>query len=276
VLVRQEDPLRDRLRREPLSKVTSLLALNLVVLPGPFAIPEDAFAAAATVLDAGAADAGDPPLEVIGDFQIPPLDGGPSRDFQTLHFDFGLPLDPVRPADVARYTALHIPLEAPASGAITRFVPLAPLLGQIGWAERGELLARFSAYGRSHGAWDDDLGYSEGSLARVVEAAGGAAARLPSVKADPDFLCGNEFIDLTAELRFLEGHGLSVEAVQRDVTIEPGEALIFDNLAFAHGREGRRNPGELRQRVFGHRSLGVEHQRALRERFLDAFHSSTR
>ncbi len=94
---------------------------------------------------------------------------------------------------------------------------------------------------------------------------------MPSVKADPDFLCGNEFADLAGELRFLEGHGLAVERVQLDVTIEPGQALIFDNLACAHGRQGRRRPGELRQRVFGHRALSVESQCALRERALAAF-----
>jgi hypothetical protein len=48
------------------------------------------------------------PLTVIGDFIIPPSDGSVSRDFQTLHFDFGLPLDPRIAQDVARYTALCI------------------------------------------------------------------------------------------------------------------------------------------------------------------------
>ncbi len=46
---------------------------------------------------------------MIGDFVVPPLDGGETRDFQTLHFDFGLPLDPKVDQDVARYTALYVP-----------------------------------------------------------------------------------------------------------------------------------------------------------------------
>ncbi|MEO6857508.1 MAG: hypothetical protein ABI323_02835 [Solirubrobacteraceae bacterium] len=86
-------------------------------------------------------DPGFSPLEVIGEFVIPPVPGPASRDFQTLHFDFGLPLNPVVANDVARYTALHIPLGAAASQAITRLVPLRPLLEQARWPEEGALLA---------------------------------------------------------------------------------------------------------------------------------------
>jgi hypothetical protein len=45
-------------------------------------------------------------------------------------------------------------------------------------------------YGDSHGAWDNSAGYVEGSLARIVEAALGWTPALPSVKEDPEFLCG--------------------------------------------------------------------------------------
>ncbi len=123
----------------------ALAGSHFVVLPGPFADVEDAFAAAAAVLEAHPTEDRDPPLEVIGDFQIPPLGSGPSRDFQTLHFDFGLPLVPVVAADVARYTALHIPIDMPAGEALTRLVPLAPLLAEVDWAGREELLSRFCA-----------------------------------------------------------------------------------------------------------------------------------
>ncbi len=51
---------------------------------------------------------------------------------------------------------------------------------------------------------------------------------------------------------------------------EPGELLLFDNLAVAHGRRGTRQPGELRQRVFG-RHLQPAAQRELRDHVLAAF-----
>lgn len=70
-------------------------------------------------------------------------------------------------------------------------MPLVALLSQRSWPPLGELVDRLTSYGRTHGSWDDDRGYVEGSLARIVE--GVAAWRspfLPSVKIDPSFLCG--------------------------------------------------------------------------------------
>jgi hypothetical protein len=226
----------------------------------------EAFGVARELIDA----AGDRPLSVVGDFVLPPSDGPPSRDFQTLHFDFGVPLEPKVPRDVGCFTALHIPSDAGTVSAVTRIVPLAALLSQRAWPLASELLERVVEYGRTHGAWDDANGYDEGSLARVVEAAAGSA-HLPSVKTEPGFLCGMEFDSLRAEHRFFERHGLQVDDVEREVTLSPGDLLVFDNLAVAHGRRGIRRPGELRQWVFGERSVASDRQRQVRDAFLAAF-----
>lgn len=211
------------------------------------------------------------PLEIIGDFLIPPIDGPPSRDFQTLHFDFGLPLVPAARSDVARYTALHVAHDSPPSEARTRLVPLDRLLGWRAWPQHEELLRRFAAYGESHGAWPGADGYVEGSLARIVEAATSDAPVLASVKDDPDFLCGNEFTTLAAELDFFAAHELPVRDVQMELTLQPGALMIFDNLVLAHGRRGVRRPGELHQRVFGHRAAPPSRQCEMRDRVLAAF-----
>ena len=50
----------------------------------------------------------------------------------------------------------------------------------------------------------------------------------------------------------------------------PVSCCCFDNLAVAHGRRGTRQPGELRQRVFGHH-LKPTVQRELRDHVLAAF-----
>jgi hypothetical protein len=194
-------------------------------------------------------------LAVIGEFVLPPAGGPPTREFQTLHFDFGLPLDPKVEQDVARYTALHIPTGVECVSAVTRLVPLAALLGQRTWPPVSEVLDGMIAYGRTHGAWDDADGYVEGSLARVVEGAAAGSPRLPSVKSDPAFLCGMEFDNLRAELAFFQQHDLRIQEVEIEVDLQPGELLVFDNLALAHGRRGTRQPGELHQRVYGHRRL---------------------
>jgi hypothetical protein len=248
----------------------ALQQLGFVWLREAFATPAEAFATAHGLIEECAASDGCTGLSVIGDFILPPPDGEATRDFQTLHFDFGLPLDPRRASDVARYTALTIARSAVGVAAVTRLVPLGPLLGQRRWPDRATLLANLTAYGESHGAWDDTDGYAEGSLARVVEAAAGVP-RLPSVKSTPGFLCGMEFDSLAAELSFFERLDLSVAAVQVEIGLSPGDLLVFDNLALAHGRRGRRMPGELHQRVYGHRGLPPTAQRAVRDGFLAVF-----
>ena len=243
------------------------------LMDGVYGTYEEAFAAAEEFVGSRLSVERTGPPSVIGDFIIPPLEGSASRDFQTLHFDFGLPLDPKVARDVARYTALYI---APGDGdvtAVTRLVPLAPLLSQREWPERPGLIARFVAYGRTHGARDDRTGYSEGSFARVIDAAGTSRPLLVSVKTEPEFLCGTEFDTLGAEDAFFRRHGLDVEEVEIDLVLRPGQLLVFDNLALAHGRRGRRRPGELHQRIFGHRQLSPAGQQGIRERVLSAFTS---
>lgn len=231
----------------------------------------EAFELARSVIEADYEDDCLGPLSIIGDFVLPPVAGPETRDFQTLHFDFGLPIDPKVAQDVARYTALYIPAATPEVSASTRLVPLHTLLQQRTWPTHSELLERLVAYGRTHGAWDDAQGYVEGSLARIIEAAAGASPDLPSVKLDHDFLCGLEFDSLRAEVAFFARHGLRIEDVAVDVALGPGELLVFNNFALAHGRRGTRAPGELCQRVFGHSGLAPAAQRELRSRLLSVF-----
>lgn len=233
----------------------------------PFVTREDAWDAAREIVDQASAES----LAVIGDFVIPPPHGPPSRDFQTLHIDFGLPLVPVAPTDVARFTALYLTPDAPSGEAVTRLVPIDALVAGRVWADRDELVRRFTSYGHSHGAWDDAAGYLEGSLARIIEAVLDQKPVLPSVKTDPEFLCGMEFTSLIAETEFFAERDLDLQSVQVEVNLHPGELLVFDNLALAHGRHGTRQPGELNQRIFGHPALGVEEQVRLRDRVLDMF-----
>jgi hypothetical protein len=244
-------------------------------LMGEFGTREEAFVAAESFVGPRIPSDRSEPLTVIGDFIVPPSNGPASRDFQTLHFDFGLPLDPRIAQDVARYTALYIAQETVDVAAVTRLVPLAPLLRQRDWPQRSELLARFVAYGQTHGARDEHRGYSEGSFARVIDAAAASPPLLVSVHTDPEFLCGTEFDTLHAELAFFQSYGLDVEGVENDVLLEPGQLLVFDNLALAHGRRGQRQPGELHQRMFGHQGLSPADQLVLRESVLDAFYPSS-
>jgi hypothetical protein len=238
---------------------------------GGFGTVEEAFSEARSLVDSFVAADVFAPVSVIGDFVIPPPDAPETRDFQTLHFDFGLPIDPKIRRDVALYTALHVSDGAPPTSALTRLVPIAGLLRQRAWPAREQLVSRLVSYGKTHGAWDDAEGYQEGSFARIIEAAAGNAPRLPSVKANPDFRCGMEFDSLEAEVAFLRGFGLRVDEIEVAVVLHPGDLLVFDNLRLAHGRSGKRQPGELRQRVLGYKHLSPAGQFELRDRVLGAF-----
>ena len=211
-----------------------------------------------------------PPLQVVGEFRIPES-SAQARDFQALHFDFGLPLQPRQPRDVAHYTVLYVSPGTGHTQAFTRLVNLTELLGQRSWPDGDTLVRRFAAYGESHGAWDPAEGYTEGILGRLIDAAHGDDPALPSVRATPGFLCGTEFAGCDEEARFLASHGLSLEAGETAIRIEPSQVLIFDNLQIAHGRRGRRATRELHQLVLGYPALGIAGQLQIRERILRAF-----
>lgn len=211
--------------------------------------------------------AGMPPLEVVGRFNIPPV-GAIRRDFQALHLDFGLPVDPVGDVDVARFTALHIAAGNGPTSARTRVVPLRPLLSRRAWADPDELLARLRLYGDAN-SQSDPQGYVEGIFARLVEAADGSPT-LPRHH-EEGLLCGMEFDTLAQEREHLARRGLDLDSAEERILLGPGDLLLLDNLAIAHGRVGTRRELELDQLCVDYSSLPAPSQAVLRDRVLSAF-----
>lgn len=206
-----------------------------------------------------------PELDVVGEFTVPPA-GALRRDFQTLHIDFGLPVVSCEALDVARFTALYVDSRHPATTAVTRVVSLRALLGQRGWPDSRRLLANLRRYGRTDRA---RASYVEGILARLVEAADDCST-LPST-AEASFLCGMEFASVAEERAHFTSHGLELDSVEHRIMLSPGELLLFDNLATAHGRVGTRRVEELQQLCVGYRGLDVTSQSTILNRVLDAF-----
>ena len=85
---------------------------GFVWIRSAFTTAAEAFARSQELIRECTAANGHEKVSVIGDFILPPPDGKATREFQTLHFDFGVPLRPVRRGDVAWYTALFLPRSA--------------------------------------------------------------------------------------------------------------------------------------------------------------------
>jgi hypothetical protein len=204
-----------------------------------------------------------PELEIVGEFTLPPP-GTVQRDFQALHIDFGVPRLAGPPVAVSRFTALYLDGRRAGSGSATRILPLRLLLSQRAWCDRAVLTERFCR------AADDDAPV-EGILARIIEAAD-QSRDLPDPNAD-GFLCGMEFSALEDERRYFASHDMDLAAVEEEIVLASGELLVFDNLANAHGRRGRREAGELHQLCIGFAALNLADQATLLDRFLTCFGS---
>jgi hypothetical protein len=227
------------------------------VLPGTFASPHEALALARAEADEvrlrSAAGTALPPLDVVAHYVMPTPEA-PGRPFQPLHMDFGIPLGKVEVVDVAAYTLLFLDPGVAPSGAATRIILLRDLGRQRRWPSAPELATRLLDR-------EDDADLAEGVLARIVEAAD-RTSTLPR-KSDPSFRCGLEFDSIDEETAFFSEHGLDLPAVEVRVALQPGQALLFDNLRCAHGRLGQRTVGELHQLCLGYPALPTAAQRAV-------------
>ena len=218
--------------------------------------------------------AGMPPLRVVGEFTVPARNTR-QRDFQALHLDFGIPLAPDRPVDVARFTALYIDPDRASTSAVTRIVSLPSLLGQRAWVAPERLLQRLARYrdANANDCAQTGAAYVEGIFARLVEAADGSQT-LPR-SGDRGFLCGMEFNSVEQERDHFAARGLNLDAAEQHVRLSPGQLLLLDNLATAHGRLGARRPLELHQLCVGFPNLDVSKQEVLLKRVLHAFEPPT-
>jgi hypothetical protein len=199
-------------------------------------------------------------VDEIGRFLLPPA-GVVQRDFQVLHVDFGIPRATSSSVPLARFTALYVDPSCVRPDAATRIVRLDSLLAQRTWPSSEILIDRLSNAANASAV--------EGILARLIEAVD-ASADL-TVKETPGFLCGMEFGSIEDERGFFAAHGLDLGESEQAVVLEPGQLLVVDNLAVAHGRTGRRGTGELHQLCVGNPSVDLAGQRDLLRSFVQLF-----
>jgi hypothetical protein len=249
-----------------LRRVTAeLLDVGWVYLDAALERTDLAWSLAQAIVDnatrSDASGAGMPALQIVGRFTLPPP-GAECRDFQALHLDFGLPIASNAPTDVVRFTALHIEAGHAPTTAGTRIVALGALLTQRRWDGPERLVDRLRRYARA------GFVEVEGILGRLIEVADGTPALPPP---GGDLLCGMEFESLAEERHHFAERGLDLDAAEHVVALRPGGLLVFDNLATAHGRLGRRQPLELQQLCLGYRKLDPRHQADLLARVMAQF-----
>lgn len=147
------------------------------------------------------------------------------------------------------------------------------LLNQRAWLEPELLVERLRRYGKANAGAGVEAraGYVEGIFARLVEAADDSPTL--RLSGDAGFLCGMEFESLAQGRDHFAGRGLDLDAVEQRVLLGPGQLLLLDNLATAHGRVGVRKPLELHQLCVGFRGLHLPEQSVLLRRVLEAFSS---
>ena len=95
--------------------------MGFTLIAGPFGGLDHAWREARRVVHGAAAP--EAPLTMIGEFVVAPAGGPQSRDFQTLHFDFGLPYGPSPIYGITRSARLSTSggIVMPMSRAVLRF-----------------------------------------------------------------------------------------------------------------------------------------------------------
>ena len=203
--VRPPRTLSTTIRHNPCmdAECAALRSIGSVTIDDGFRTADDAFAYATAIVEAVSREDLDGPLSIVGDFVLPPVDGPSTRDFQTLHFDFGLPLDPKVDQDIARYTALYVPAGRLDVSAVTRLVPLRELLEQRTWPAGVELLREArSGPTAARTAPGQCAGIRRGKPCPDRRGRRWSLAGSPERKDEGDFLCGLEFDSLRAEVAF--------------------------------------------------------------------------
>src|SRR5262249_10604377 len=105
--------------------------------------------------------------------------------------------------------------------------------------------------------------YRLASFARVLDAACGEHQLIQFIdhstaewfKSDYDIFNGDKKSGLASEYVFYKDCGISLEAVEEQICIQPGQLLIIDNMRAVHGRVGSRHPREIVQFLYGAKSV---------------------
>jgi hypothetical protein len=202
-----------------------------------------------------------------GDFQLAKADRTPVCDsivqanFQTLHFDYGLPVLSRPQQGFYGVVALYMPPETTGSFAETRIVQLRELKAETGLV-RKHAIERLCDYVCAHGdGWSQPSPTNTGRIAiflRVLEALRGENRFAALIDSDSAGFISEATQSANTDSAYLElerslfhEFGIDLGPVERRVRLRPGDMLLLDNVSIVHGRLGKRPARELWHMLFG-------------------------
>jgi hypothetical protein len=194
--------------------------------------------------------------------RIPVCDRVKIAQFQCLHFDYGLPVLPWGQQALYGVVALYKPPGSERSSAETRIVHLNALKKATHLLTQEEIGRRLREYVTTHGdGWRQPELANTGRISillRFLDAVFGRREFASLIESDSANFLSDAIPDsgagtagLEQERTLLQEFGIDLDAVEERVCLEPGDMLLFDNIATVHGRVGRRQPRELWQMLFG-------------------------
>ena len=202
-----------------------------------------------------------PRLELAKCDRLPCREPDIQETFQALHFDMGLPLAERSEQSGYLFTMLYFPADGEPGRAQTRIVETDQLLRQRRFHSERVRDERLRDYADRFGdGWTEPEPYVTGRLgcfARVVDGMleshellsfhdKGTWEWFKDGPASPD---GQR--EASAEIEWWRRHGFRIEEIEERLTLEPGNALLFDNVRCAHGRIGARRSEEIWQIMWG-------------------------
>lgn len=192
---------------------------------------------------------------------IPVCEDIVSTGFQAMHYDMGMPFSAEQKQALYTISALYKPAGSEANPlAKTRIATISKLLKQVSLGNREVVATNLDEYVANHGdGWLQPKPHNTQRLAifaRVIDALRGEMCLADKIDTmigqcfeydkNPDGVYG-----LEQEYAFFKTAGLDLAAVEKQISLLPGQMLVFDNMTCVHGRVGRRQKRELMHFLFG-------------------------
>lgn len=177
--------------------------------------------------------------------------------FQALHFDMGQPFISAEAQTMYLLIGLYFPQGTMPGTAKTRVLTLRGLVADKHLGSAPQIEEKILRYVQEYGdGWDDINTHRISCFARIVD----ALSETTDLNKYRDKTMAEWFADaknsdgfarLQNEYAFYKKRGIDLEKKEVQITLEPGQLLVIDNMRAVHGRIGKRREQEVYQLMYG-------------------------